>query len=453
MPKGISLYGKSLTKNRMQLQLFEFKPTGPKVQELRNSEAHRWYRFVLAFPDHFVESMLDRFRVSKENLVLDPFCGTGTTLVECSKRGVSSVGIDSSPLCTFVSRVKTNWLVKPAKFRVLSEKILSAAEKLDQRVHRAKLDLETEIRRFEVGRHFYDSGMVARGWISPIPLLKALHTKQIIEDQVREPDYRDLFLLALTSVLVSDFANVRFGPEIYCVKPKQDISAARILGVKLQQIYEDLRALGGWDRGPLPLVLEGDARDCGGLLGDLTSKPVDFIITSPPYPTEHDYTRNTRLELVFLGFVRDKKSLRDIKQKMLRSHSKGIYAADREGEHVAEMPEVKKISEELRGKAKAKSYGFAKLYPRIIEEYFGGMYRHFVSLSPILPSGGKCAYVVGDQKTYLQTYTPTAEILAKIAERPECGFRILGIETWRARRGTTGSQTPIEEKVLLLQKR
>jgi hypothetical protein len=294
--------------------------------------------------------------------------------------------------------------------------------------------------------------MVARGWITPLPLLKALYIKQIVEREVGEPHYRDLFLLALTSVLVTDFANVRFGPEIYCIKPKQDVNASVVFGNKLRQIHDDLRGLGDLERRPPPVVVRGDARECAELLRGQGVSQLDFVITSPPYPTEHDYTRNTRLELVFLGFVHDKKSLQEIKKSMIRSHSKGIYITDHEGEHVAELPEVRRISGELRRKVEGKSYGFAKLYPRIIEEYFGGMYRHFVSLAKVLREGGKCAYVVGDQKTYLQTYTPTAEILAKIAARPECGFRTLGIETWRARRGTTGSQSRIEEKILFLQK-
>src|SRR5688572_12184929 len=48
---------------------------------------HEWYRFVLSFPPHLVRTYLERFNVGNDQLVLDPFCGTGTTLVECKKRG------------------------------------------------------------------------------------------------------------------------------------------------------------------------------------------------------------------------------------------------------------------------------------------------------------------------------------------------------------------------------
>jgi hypothetical protein len=60
--------------------------------------AHEWYRFVLLFPPHLVRQYLDRFGVDVSRTVLDPFCGTGTTLVECKKRGISSIGIEAHPM-------------------------------------------------------------------------------------------------------------------------------------------------------------------------------------------------------------------------------------------------------------------------------------------------------------------------------------------------------------------
>lgn len=52
--------------------------------KLRSADraAHDWYRFVLSYPPHLVRSYVDRFGLSPRHVVLDPFCGTGTTLVE-----------------------------------------------------------------------------------------------------------------------------------------------------------------------------------------------------------------------------------------------------------------------------------------------------------------------------------------------------------------------------------
>ncbi|HEV7126192.1 MAG TPA: DNA methyltransferase, partial [Ktedonobacterales bacterium] len=58
---------------------------------------HEWYRFVLSFPPHLVREYLQRFKVGSEQRVLDPFCGTGTVLVECKKLGIPSVGVEANP--------------------------------------------------------------------------------------------------------------------------------------------------------------------------------------------------------------------------------------------------------------------------------------------------------------------------------------------------------------------
>ena len=50
-----------------------------------DSSIHDWYRFVLSFPPHLVQQYLEDFGVNNSSLILDPFCGTGTTNVECKK--------------------------------------------------------------------------------------------------------------------------------------------------------------------------------------------------------------------------------------------------------------------------------------------------------------------------------------------------------------------------------
>ena len=52
--------------------------------------AHDWYRFVLSYPPHLVRDYLKRLPAPEGRRVLDPFCGTGTTIVECKKLRISS---------------------------------------------------------------------------------------------------------------------------------------------------------------------------------------------------------------------------------------------------------------------------------------------------------------------------------------------------------------------------
>ena len=65
---------------------------------LEDRAVHDWYRFVLSFPPHLIRKYAERFGLSPGATVLDPFSGTGTTLVECKKLGMASIGIERNPM-------------------------------------------------------------------------------------------------------------------------------------------------------------------------------------------------------------------------------------------------------------------------------------------------------------------------------------------------------------------
>lgn len=70
--------------------------------------AHQWYRFVLSFPPHLIRDYIKKFEIDESDCVLDPFCGTGTTLVECQKSGIPAIGLEANPMACFASRTKLN---------------------------------------------------------------------------------------------------------------------------------------------------------------------------------------------------------------------------------------------------------------------------------------------------------------------------------------------------------
>src|ERR1700694_1373359 len=74
-------------------------------QTFKNGEIHDWYRTVWGYSDHLVSGLLEEFATTKAR-VLDPFCGSGTTLVESMKHGIASAGVDANPVSCFVARVK-----------------------------------------------------------------------------------------------------------------------------------------------------------------------------------------------------------------------------------------------------------------------------------------------------------------------------------------------------------
>lgn len=123
------------------------EPAGP-LQATANATANRmldedrqchdWYRFVLSFPPHLVREYIDRFGLTSRDRVLDPFCGTGTTLVECRKQGIAGVGLEANPLACFATKTKVNWTPDP-------DALLSHARVVAQRPskRRPRMELKT----------------------------------------------------------------------------------------------------------------------------------------------------------------------------------------------------------------------------------------------------------------------------------------------------------------------
>ena len=408
--------------------------------------AHDWYRFVLSFPPHLVRDYLARFSVDQTATVLDPFCGTGTTLVECKKHSIPSIGIEAHPMSYLASTTKLDWSPDPDEFERIATSI---AERAVDRLERDGIiddpqpNLIHELPRLVALRKLPPEAdkLLLTASISPLPLHKTLVLLEVIDSVKR---YRAHFCLALARALVNTISNLHFGPEVGVGPPKQDAAVVSTWLGRVVQIAHDLRIL-RMIPSANSLVHNADSRD---LKSSLTRNSVDAVFTSPPYPNEKDYTRTTRLETVLLGFIGDKASLRKLKRTMVRSNTRGVYKEDDDHKWVAEVDEITRIAEEIEARriAMKKTSGFERLYARVTKLYFGGMARHLADLRPALKSGAMLGYVVGDQASYLRVKIRTGQILASIAER--LGYELVSIDLFRTRLATATREQLREEIVV-----
>ena len=416
------------------------QPKKPYAQAILNGEVHNWYRLRLGYSDHLVSDLLQEFSISSGDCVLDPFCGSGTTLVECMKKGIDSVGIDANPSSCFAASVKTNWSLQTNTLLTLLDEIENSLSRNLRQYSRLKSD--------PTYHYLESSGMLDRGWINPLPLVECLAIKQCISSLRTNVNYKRALLLALIAEVVDGASNVKFGPELYCGPPRQETDVLAGFVDRVETMAFDLRTVQNLKPHGKAIVLHGDARRCAALVPKPLT-PFSAIICSPPYPTEHDYTRNARLELSFLEAVTDRETLRSIKRLMIRSHTKGIYKRDKDAALVKEHSIIQKLVAELDRVTSTKTHGFARLYSKVVQEYFGGMMRHLVSAKKTLRSEAKCAYIVGDQGSYLGVHIPTAKILVNIAEG--LGFRVMAIRKWRTRWASVSGRE-IDEHIVLLEK-
>ena len=393
---------------------------------------HDWYRFVLSFPPHLVRDYIERFGLSEEATVLDPFCGTGTTLVEAKKLGFASVGIEALPMSAFAAATKLDWSPNGSALRRDADAIAAQAGAALERAASPLRTLPEEQQR-----------LLLRDSISPLPLHKALILRDAID--AARSQHADHLHLALARELPTAIGNLRFGPEVGLGERKEDVDAVGAWRRRVETFALDLDDLR--DAGDAPAsVVRGDSRDVSALL---PARSVDCVITSPPYPNEKDYTRAVRLESVILGLLSDRRDLRGTKQTLLRSNSRGVYKGDDDDAWIAAHPEIQALADEIEQTRieQGKTSGFERMYHRVARLYFGGVARHLASLRDALKPGAQLAYVVGDQASYLRVMIRTADLLADIASR--LGYEVVGKDLFRTR-AATATRSELNEEVLLL---
>ena len=186
---------------------------------------HGWYRFVLSFPPHLVRDYLGRFGVGPSETVLDPFCGTGTTLVECKKLGIASVGIESNPMAHLASSVKVDWTADCAGLADYAEQVAASARKT---LKEQGLDGWTDLPLFAAAEPKQPAlaelrpaqvKLLLKNSISPLPLHKTLLLLDAIDHQ-GDRRMQQYGRLALAGALVQHISNLKFGPEVGVGKVK-----------------------------------------------------------------------------------------------------------------------------------------------------------------------------------------------------------------------------------------
>jgi hypothetical protein len=411
------------------------KEAGKELNKLYESDlsVHNWYRFVLSFPPHLVRNYINEFKLSSDSCVLDPFCGTGTTLVEAKKLGIKSIGFEANPVVQMCASAKVDWDIITSDMLAEAEIISTAAQ--------SKIDFSTEQIKLPEDKE----KLIIKNSISPSPLHKILILENIINNF--DSKYEKFYKTALAREIVFSYSNLKFGPEVGVKKKKlDDVDVVSLWFNRVKIIINDINE-NSENKDIFSKVILGDSRNDLNLIPD---ESIDAVITSPPYPNEKDYSRTTRLESVLLNFICDKSDLRRIKKSLLRSNTRGVYKDDDDVKWIQNNKTVNDLATKIENRRLelGKTSGFEKLYYRVVKLYFGGMAKHLNDLKPKLKNGARLAYVVGDQFSYFRIPIRTGAILAEIAH--ELGYKVIRIDLFRTRLATATKKN-INEEVLILE--
>lgn len=422
-----------------------------KASSANNFPFHNWYNFVLGYTPEFPDYLIKKFKISEKDFVVDPFMGTGTTLICCKQNNISSAGLDANDFFIDVARTKLEWDLNPQELihykDILIKEFNSVIENIDFENNNGEGTLFSSNGK-ESYRSFitqYRPTLLDQRYISDKPLVKLGILKDLIKKNTPE-SLSPFFLLGLSAIVVP-VSNIKYGPGFGVNKPKEDPNVVKVYKEKIERMINDIRSYKNNHYAPSSVYL-GDARIIDSFF---KGNSIDYMVTSPPYPGDHEYTKHTKLELILMNYVSSTDDIKTIKKRMLRGSTTNIYKDDNDRKDILDIMSIKKITDLIDQRLidDGATSGFEKLYTKLVWEYFGGMYKTFESSYKVLKYGGKFSLLVSDSHAFKMTHIKTAEILGEIAVK--AGFSTVDIELWQNKISSSHKYF-IQENILTLTK-
>ncbi|MEM2934335.1 MAG: DNA methyltransferase [Methanocellales archaeon] len=250
-----------------------------------------------------------------KDIIFDPFCGSGTVLVEAKLAGRNGIGVDLNPFGILLSEVKT-MQIDPIILKKNINNFLDNVRPLQIESKRKNVS-------FEVPRFFN-----IEFWFKEYVIRDLVVVKKCI-DEITDPNVKK-FLLVCFSLLVRKTSNTRNGEfKLYRYsKEKLNNHNPDVLQTLIQILKEAYRSMNQFyikaDKTVFTSLLCCDARKV-----PIASETMDLLVTSPPYGdsrTTVAYGQFSRLPLQWLGYK--DKEVSSIDRKCLGGINNGKYNFD-----------------------------------------------------------------------------------------------------------------------------
>lgn len=373
---------------------------------------HNWFKYREGFAGKLIEELIKKSGAKKGELILDPFCGSGTTVVVAMMGGYDGLGIDINPMSALVTKVKAQSFSQGK-----IDKIYTTLQRFSES------NIEPDMDSFESVKKFFSFHNFKS-------LLKIRHFIGTIKDN----EIKDFFMVAFLAIIEEVSNRRRDGNGLKTVESKiHDVFSC--FDSKMKQMLKDV------DSAKKPSAvkgfgIDGSAKEISNALSSINySNEVGAIIFSPPYANSFDYFESYKMELVLGGFVSDIRSLNTIRKRAVRSFIGGEIQPTYEKFIDLVAEEIEKaipVKENLTGRKDSRT----RKVPNMIKGYFYDMSKTLEECSACLNSGKKC-YIVVDQSSYLGKIVPTDLFLAYIGEAK--GFKVKNIIVCRPSK-TSGQQ-------------
>ena len=389
----------------------EIQPTWQKVLENGDADpskrkdpkyvTHGLHPFKGKFYPQLAKSLLNISSAPVGARLFDPYCGSGTTLLEGMLNGFAAYGCDFNPLAAKITHAKTAILTVPRDIVDLSIRAI-----LDRLSYRRGA-LPDTLEQFAMGTH-----EELLNWF-PEPVLNKLNwllaQVRLLGNQTLVDFFEVIISSLIREVSDQDPTDLRIRRR---KEPLQDAPVLEMFRERLEQQHRRLQkywSVAGRQPSRLisPTVTQGDSRQIETMqtLG-LDPDSVDCVVTSPPYATALPYIDTDRLSLLaIMGVPSQVRS--DLEQNLTGSREIRRRAKEEAETRLLDKAATDVLPSEvvtaIRRIYKANrstEVGFRRAnMSALLWRYFTDMRDNLTQVASVLKPGAKAFYVVGDSRT------------------------------------------------------
>lgn len=366
---------------------------------------HNWFDYKHGYSEDLVKAIIASSGITNSDLILDPFCGVGTTNVVAQSLGIQNIGYDISPIALLAARVKTRHytdtdrssLLKAAYSPIMATKSKSP-----------------------------DSELISSAYHPEV--LNELNDIYMMVEGVKNPVHQDFLKLAFLSLVEKASNRRKDGNGIkIAFNPPKFIDVQNQFSGRIKQMVSDLD-VSNFDS--TTNIIEGSFNKAD--VSQLKGK-VALTIFSPPYANCFDYFEVYKLEMWMGRFVNSYSDFAQYRSQALRSHVNSSF--DHSISNFNE--DVEQIAELLS------TYNlWNKNIPDMIRGYFDDMSGILQNVYDVSKPGAEVHIIVANSG-YKGILVPTDLLLVEIARK--IGFNCDSIIHARKIRSSSQQMKLIEE--------
>jgi len=408
-----------------------------------NYGPHGWHRYVGRFPSHLVRALLNHFLATTDDVVCDPFAGSGTTLVECRLLGIPAIGIEICPLSSLMCRTKSKFPISDITIKeIIYELPLFYTDKWSNYIDNHPLNNSHDDIIAREGNIVEPFSNYKR-WLTPVALLGI---SIITEYASHKNDFqRDIILMALSSKMRSiGNVDVDVVRAEYSKYPRVEVDVLRLILHQLnnyaQSINETVKSHANIIGDPNDIsIIESSILDV-----DIDDNSITHVITSPPYGIEAlSYLRTHLLSYRCLSAFLKEDPYKFGHNKLIGSEYMTQELPDINDFDVANRSITYcNFFRDYKQLFTAKKYQDRAL---MMMKFFEDMSKVASRLQKWMKIGGKLAFVIGNKRIG-EYIIPTDKIMIELFVSN--GFIFTDSINHKLKTNNSNSQVPWQERII-----